>query len=87
MNNFFFNQEDPYTNVDFVKHLVNYIEYYGEWAGRKNTSCHCHPEYSNSCRICGNLEEDGHKEDCGLVIFLNKAKAFIEIETELQENC
>lgn len=58
----------------------------GEWSGRSNTSCHCHPEYQSSCPECDELYEDGkHKPNCKRLLLIRETQAYLRVEWELAE--
>jgi len=68
----------------------------GEWSGRANTSCHCHPEYVACCPECEETEYDHsqstfdvkqnkHKTDCKRMALIEETRAFLRVENTLAE--
>lgn len=77
---------EPRTVRDIIADLLR-LALEGEWSGRVNTGCHCHPEYTPCCPECGAREhpEGEHKADCARMTLISEARAFLRVENELSD--
>jgi len=79
------------TNIDILEDLLYFVKEFAQYSGRKNTACHCHPEYIECCPTCfytfGDHSPDydeNHKPDCRLAKLISETEAFIVVEKELE---
>jgi hypothetical protein len=65
--------------ADLLRFIID-----GEWSGQTNTSCHCHPEYADSCPECGEERSVGqHRLDCQRMALVKETQAYLRAENEL----
>jgi hypothetical protein len=78
--------EDPRTHIDMMTDLLQQVVD-GQWRGRKNTACHCHPEYVSCCPECDVVEDVGeHEATCSLRRLIEEVRAFLRAEAEITGN-
>jgi hypothetical protein len=85
---------EPRSTNDIIYDLLQ-IAIETQWSDRKNTSCHCHPEYAACCPECDTLlydpsdsrheTENEHKPDCRRMALIREADAYLRVENELAE--
>jgi len=67
-----------------------------QWSGQSRQGCHCHPNYVSACPDCKVTEYDqddyhirrtlkDHEEDCGRMLLIKEAQAYLRVENELAE--